>query len=129
MDFPMQTRSEVTTHSGSSLMVEPEAKDRRVHLLIPENDAESPEISIVVPAMNESITISDFVEWCNEGLAKAGVIGEILIVDSSVDETPELALAGGARVLKVPKRGLGRAYIDAIPYIRGRYVLMGDADC
>ena len=36
---------------------------------------------------------------------------------------------GGARVLRVPKRGLGRAYIDAIPYIRGKYVLMGDADC
>jgi hypothetical protein len=24
---------------------------------------------------------------------------------------------------------LGRAYIDAIPFIRGKYVLMGDADC
>ena len=32
-------------------------------------------------------------------------------------------------MLKTPKRGLGRAYIDAIPFIRGRYVLMGDADC
>jgi hypothetical protein len=32
-------------------------------------------------------------------------------------------------VLQTPKRGLGRAYIDAVPYIRGRYVLMGDADC
>jgi glycosyltransferase involved in cell wall biosynthesis len=50
-------------------------------------------------------------------------------VDSSTDRTAELALAGGARVLKTPKRGLGRAYIDAIPYIRGRYILMGDADC
>ena len=32
-------------------------------------------------------------------------------------------------MLRTPKRGLGRAYIDAIPYIRGRYVVMGDADC
>jgi glycosyltransferase involved in cell wall biosynthesis len=32
-------------------------------------------------------------------------------------------------VLKVPRRGLGRAYIDAIPHIRGRFVIMGDADC
>ena len=29
----------------------------------------------------------------------------------------------------MPKRGLGRAYIDAIPHIRGRFVIMGDADC
>ena len=64
-----------------------------------------------------------------EGLKKAGVEGEILIVDSSDDATTEIALAHGARVLKTPRRGLGRAYIDAIPYIRGRWVLMGDADC
>ena len=32
-------------------------------------------------------------------------------------------------MLRTPKRGLGRAYIDALPYIRGRYVLMGDCDC
>jgi glycosyltransferase involved in cell wall biosynthesis len=38
-------------------------------------------------------------------------------------------VAAGARVLRVPKRGLGRAYIDAVPYIRGRWVVMGDADC
>src|SRR5262249_11839124 len=39
------------------------------------------------------------------------------------------ALAHGARVLKSPKRGLGRAYIDALPFIRGPFVVMGDADC
>ena len=38
-------------------------------------------------------------------------------------------MAAGARVLRTPKRGLGRAYIDAVPFIRGRYVVMGDADC
>ena len=67
--------------------------------------------------------------WCKEGLAAAGVVGEILIVDSSDDHTAELALAGGARVLQVPKRGLGRAYIDALPFVRGKWIVMGDADC
>jgi len=98
-------------------------------LLIPENDVAQPELSIVIPTLNERITIVDFLNWCKEGLAKAGVAGEILIVDSSEDETPWLAVANGARVLRTPKRGLGRAYIDAVPYIRGKYVLMGDADC
>ena len=86
------------------------------HLLVPEDDISDPEVSIVIPALNEEVTISEFVEWCKEGLAKAGVRGEILIVDSSTDGTAERAVAGGARVLKVPKRGLGRAYIDAIPF-------------
>jgi glycosyltransferase involved in cell wall biosynthesis len=89
---------------------------------------EDPEVSIVIPALNEELTITEFVAWCQEGLAKANVRGEILIVDSSKDSTAQKALAGGARVLVTPKRGLGRAYIDAIPFIRGKYVLLGDAD-
>ncbi len=99
------------------------------NLLVPDLDVEDPQVSIVIPALNEELTITDFVEWCHEGLKAAGVRGEVLIVDSSTDRTAELAVASGARVLRVPKRGLGRAYMDAIPYIRGAWVLMGDADC
>ena len=103
--------------------------DGDVQLLVPEGDEPDPEVSIVIPALNEELTIEDFVAWCHEGLCGAGVKGEVLIVDSSNDATSELALAAGARVLRTPKRGLGRAYIDALPYVRGRYVVMGDADC
>ena len=98
-------------------------------LWLPGDDVAEPELSIVIPALNECIAIAEFVEWSKAGMASACIVGEILIVDSSTDETPEIALARGARVLRTPKRGLGRAYIDAIPYIRGKYVLMGDADC
>jgi glycosyltransferase involved in cell wall biosynthesis len=100
-----------------------------VRLFVPPNDVRGePEVSIAVPALNEQITIGEFVEWCKEGLAKAGVRGEILIVDSSTDETPAIALEHGARILRTPKRGLGRAYIDALPYIRGNFIIMGDCD-
>ena len=54
---------------------------------------------------------------------------EILIIDSSSDNTAEIARKSGARVLVVEKRGLGQAYKDAIPYIRGEFIIMGDADC
>jgi len=107
----------------------PAAHDPEISLAIPERDVESPEFSIVIPALNEELTIEDFVAWCHEGMNKAGVQGEILIVDSGKDRTMELALAGGARVLKTPKRGLGRAYQDALPFVRGKYVIMGDCDC
>jgi glycosyltransferase involved in cell wall biosynthesis len=104
-------------------------EDPEVQLLIPARDAEKPELSVVIPALNEELTIGDFVDWCHEGFAKAGIAGEVLIIDSGTDRTSEIALAKGARVLRTPKRGLGRAYIDALPYIRSEYVLMGDADC
>jgi glycosyltransferase involved in cell wall biosynthesis len=106
-----------------------EAPADDVTLLIPDDDVSDPELSIVIPALNEELTVGAFVDWCREGLAKAGIAGEVLIVDSSTDATSEIALRHGARVLKTPKRGLGRAYIDALPFIRGRFVLMGDADC
>lgn len=97
-------------------------------LLLPDDDVEKPDVSIVIPTLNEELTISEFVAWCKQGLADAGVRGEILIVDSSTDSTPQKALAAGARVFKTPQRGLGRAYIDAAPFIRGDFVLLGDAD-
>jgi hypothetical protein len=103
--------------------------ENEIELLIPHDDADDPWLSIVAPALNERITIAEFVGWCKAGMAHAGISGEILIVDSSTDETAGIAVAHGARVLRTPQRGLGRAYIDAIPYIRGKYVLMGDADC
>jgi glycosyltransferase involved in cell wall biosynthesis len=103
--------------------------DREVRLLVPAFDVANPELSIVIPALDEALTIGPFVEWCHEGLRRTGVRGEILIIDSSSDGTAHIAVSKGARVLKTPKRGLGRAYIDALPFIRGQYVLMGDADC
>jgi glycosyltransferase involved in cell wall biosynthesis len=92
------------------------------------SSSESPVVSIVVPALNEEITIGEFIDWCWEGLRRAGVPGEIIIVDSSTDQTPQIALSKGAHVLRTPKRGLGQAYIDAIPYIRGEFIIMGDCD-
>lgn len=103
--------------------------DHEVRLMIPAFDITNPDLSIVIPALNEALTIGLFIDWCHEGLRQAGVRGEILIIDSSTDGTAEIAISKGARVLKTPTRGLGRAYIDALPFIRGKYVLMGDADC
>jgi hypothetical protein len=102
-----------------------------VEHLIPAATSSGPvdvDVSIVVPSLNEEITVGEFVDWCKEGLDRAGVRGQILIVDSSTDKTPEIVLAHGGEVLRTPKRGLGRAYIDAANYIRGQWIIMGDAD-
>jgi hypothetical protein len=41
-----------------------------LELYVPDNEKSSidPEISIVIPALNEQITIGEFIEWCWEGL-------------------------------------------------------------
>jgi glycosyltransferase involved in cell wall biosynthesis len=105
------------------------AEAESAELRIPALDTPDPEVTILIPTLDEELTVATFVDWCHEGIAKAGTRAEILIIDSSGDRTAEIALAKGARVLKTPRRGLGRAYIDAISYVRGRFVIMGDADC
>jgi glycosyltransferase involved in cell wall biosynthesis len=97
-------------------------------LLASDFDRKPVEVSIVVPCLNEELTIGEFVDWCFEGLAAAGVSGEVLIVDSSGDRSPIIAAEHGARVITAPRRGIGQAYIDAIPYVRGQLAIMGDCD-
>lgn len=98
-------------------------------LFTPRSDVEDPKVTVLVPTLNEHITVATFCDWCHEGFAAIGVVGEILLIDSSTDETPAIALTHGARVLRVPKLGLGRAYRDALPFVRGDVVILGDADC
>jgi hypothetical protein len=106
----------------------PEQPGAIEHLMPSGADQGPADVSIVVPSLNEEITVGEFVDWCKQGLESAGVRGQILIVDSSTDKTPEIVLAHGGEVLRTPKRGLGRAYIDASSYIRGQWIIMGDAD-
>ena len=37
--------------------------DPQIKLLIPAGDVQEPELSIVIPALNEELTIEDFVAW------------------------------------------------------------------
>jgi hypothetical protein len=106
----------------------PEQTGTVEHLIPPGAEANPVDVSIVVPSLNEEITVGEFVDWCRQGLESAGVRGQILIVDSSTDKTPDIVLAHGGEVLRTPMRGLGRAYIDASSYIRGQWIIMGDAD-
>lgn len=107
----------------------PVGRDPDVHLLLPERDVADPLVTILVPTLNEERTVGQFLDWCEEGIGKSGLPVEIIIADSSADKTADIALAKGARVVKAPKRGLGRAYIDSIPFVRGKFIVMGDADC
>ena len=113
------TPADPTGTASLPALVSGSGADPDLVLSVPEGDVEDPELSIVVPALNEQLTIGDFIDWCQEGLRKAGVRGEILIVDSSTDETGEIALAKGARVLKIAK-ARPRARVHRQPAVHPR---------
>jgi len=94
------------------------------------SDAEpAPEVSIVMPCLNEADTLGVCVEKAQAALGQAGSTGEIIIADNgSTDASREIAGALGARVVDVTARGYGSALMGGIGAARGRYVIMGDAD-
>ena len=87
-------------------------------------------ISIVIPTLNEELTIKEFINKCNIGIQKIkeNYDFEILILDSSNDKTPEITKKTNAQLIEVKKKGLGNAYIESLKHITGDIVIMGDAD-
>ena len=91
--------------------------------------SDAPEVSVVMPCLNEADTLGACIRKAAAGLAACGVRGEILVADNgSNDGSPEIARAAGARVVAVAARGYGSALMGGIAEARGRFVIMGDAD-
>lgn len=89
----------------------------------------SPEVTILMPCLNEAETLAACIKSARDGLTAAGVDGEILIADNgSTDDSQEIAVAHGARVLSVADRGYGHALRAGMADARGRFIIMGDAD-
>jgi len=90
---------------------------------------DAPEVSIVMPCLNEADTIATCVRKAKAALASAGIAGEVIVADNgSTDESPMIAAALGARVVRVASKGYGSALMGGIAAARGQYVIMGDAD-
>jgi glycosyltransferase involved in cell wall biosynthesis len=87
------------------------------------------DVTILIPTKNEEITISDFIDWCELGFKLANVKGEIVLMDSSTDQTPQIALDREVKVVTVEEKGLGIAYLKGKNYVNGKFVILGDADC
>lgn len=85
-------------------------------------------ISVVIPSLNEGKVIESTIKRVFEAFQKYKIDGECIVMDSSSDETPDIATRLGAKVYRIPKKGLGFAYIESLKYIKGDYIVMGDAD-
>jgi len=87
------------------------------------------ELTVVLPCLNEALTIEGCVREAVEALQAAGISGEVLVADNgSTDGSQQLASVAGARVVPIAIKGYGNALRGGIAAARGRYILMGDAD-
>ncbi|WP_298930571.1 glycosyltransferase family 2 protein [uncultured Ramlibacter sp.] len=88
------------------------------------------ELTVLMPCLNEARTIGACIEAAQSYFRRSGLHAEVLIADNgSTDNSPQIATAGGARVVHVPVRGYGSALLAGIESAQGRFVIMGDADC
>jgi glycosyltransferase involved in cell wall biosynthesis len=93
------------------------------------SEASLPDVSVVIPCLNEAGSIATCVVAALDALAEGDYDGEVLVVDNgSTDGSGALADAAGARVIDEPRRGYGNAYLAGLAAARGRNIVMLDAD-
>ncbi len=89
----------------------------------------TPQVSVVIPCLNEAANIEACVRRAAAALEREGIDGEVVVADNgSTDGSAELAASAGARVVREPRRGYGSAYLAGFEEARGQYIVMADAD-
>ncbi len=88
-----------------------------------------PELSVVMPCLNEAETLETCIRKAQSFFEREGVDGEVVIADNgSTDGSQEIASRLNARVVPVGEKGYGNALMGGISAAHGTYVIMGDAD-
>lgn len=88
-----------------------------------------PELSVVLPCLNEEATVAACIQQIQETLQHDRIAGEIIVADNgSTDQSAVIAQSNGARVVRIENKGYGHALMGGISSARGKYIIMGDAD-
>jgi glycosyltransferase involved in cell wall biosynthesis len=89
----------------------------------------NPEISIVIPCLNEANTIGICVAKAKQALLENKVSGEVIVADNgSTDGSQKIAENAGAQVVTISQIGYGAALCGGILASSGEFIIMGDGD-
>jgi glycosyltransferase involved in cell wall biosynthesis len=90
---------------------------------------QAPVVSAVMPCLNEELTLATCIRKAQRCIEEMGVAGEVIVADNgSSDNSVEIALSLGARVVHQPVAGYGAALMAGIGAARGEFVVLADAD-
>ncbi len=86
------------------------------------------DITVVIPTKDEEDGIRTCLDAVFDTFAELDISGEVIISDSSSDNTPEIATEMGATVVTPDKGGYGYAYKYAFREASGDIIAIGDGD-
>jgi glycosyltransferase involved in cell wall biosynthesis len=97
--------------------------------LMTDSDENLPEVSIVMPCLNEADTLGTCISKALRALNENQISGEIIVADNgSTDGCRDIAKGLGAKLVPVHERGYGNALMGGISTARGNFIVIGDAD-
>ena len=87
----------------------------------------APELTIVLPCLDEAETLAICIRKAYAVLRENGIFGEVIVADNgSTDGSPQIAVAGGARVIHVDTRGYGAALNEMVKAPAAPFVARND---
>lgn len=86
-------------------------------------------LTILLPCLNEEKSVGFCIQQASNFLHSYRVDGEVLVVDNgSIDDSINIAMECGARLVQEPNTGYGNALQRGISEAKGEFIIMADCD-
>ncbi len=93
-----------------------------------EDELKDIELSIILPCRNEEEALDYCLNQIKEVVRENDIRAEIIVSDSSIDSSPDIARKHQVKLVKHDKEGYGIAYLEGFYHTRGTYVFLADCD-
>ncbi|HNZ55486.1 MAG TPA: glycosyltransferase family 2 protein [Candidatus Paceibacterota bacterium] len=92
------------------------------------SDSKKISVSVILPCHNEEKAIARCILEAKKVLRETNLYGEVIVSDSSSDNSRAIAQKYADRVVHHGLKGYGRAYLEGVKFATGQYLFLADAD-
>lgn len=96
---------------------------------MPKKNNKKIELSVILPCRNEEKALDFCLKEIKKTLKENKIKAEIIVSDSSWDNSPKIAKGNKVKLLRHGQEGYGLAYLEAFKIAQGKYIFMADSDC